>query len=283
MYRQLLLMGLLSSLAGGTAACGGTAGSGTLDITTWGEDYIEQGIPATEFADGWSCHYDKFLIALGPLTIAEHGGDTGGTMSEQKVFDMTLSGPHPVTTFPAIGARHWDEVSIAVSPAGAAATVGNDLAGADLQMMQSGGYSLYVEGTLSKQSEQKTFAWGFTTDTLYQECQKAEAEGGELGVIVPDGGSATVQFTIHGDHLFYDDLASPSAVLRGQAIADADSDSDGAVTLDELDGVDLAAIGEGTYGTGGAAGVYTLGDFLAALTRTVVHFQGEGHCHSHVQ
>ena len=104
-----------------------------------------------------------------------------------------------------------------------------------------------------------------------------------MGVSVPDGGVATMQFTIHGDHLFYDDLASPDAALRGKAIFEADTDSNGEITWQELEAVDLSTLPEGQYGTGGAPDVYTLGDFVEALSRTVVHFQGEGHCHSHAE
>ncbi len=54
----------------------------------------------------------------------------------------------------------------------------------------------------------KTFAWGFTNGTVYSDCV-SEIDGKEAeGFIVANGGNEKVQLTIHGDHFFYDDLAS---------------------------------------------------------------------------
>ena len=149
----------------------------------------------------------------------------------------------------------------------------------DATLMQDQGYSVYVEGTATKGAESFTFAWGFTDATGYADC--VDVGGGQetSGIVVPDGAAVDVQLTIHGDHLFYDDLASEDALLRFDHMAAADADMDGVVTLDELDAVDLATIptGEGTYGVG-AGDVDTLGEFVRASTRTLGHFNGEGHC-----
>ena len=69
-------------------------------------------------------------------------------------------------------------------------------------------------------------------------------------------------------------------VLRFNAMAAADTDSDGDVTLDELAQVDLTTLTEGTYGTGGVGTVEDLESFVRALTRTLGHWRGEGHCHA---
>ena len=55
---------------------------------------------------------------------------------------------------------------------------------------------------------------------------------------------------------------------------------DGEVTLEELATVKLAAIptANGPYGTGSAAGINDLRDFVEALSRTVGHYRGEGEC-----
>ena len=99
-------------------------------------------------------------------------------------------------------------------------------------------------------------------------------------MVVPSGGTATMELTVHGDHLFYDDLQSDEAVLRFTAFAEADGRGDGdrIVTLEELAAVDLTTLPAEQYGTGGAASIVTLRDFVAALTRALIHFQGEGDC-----
>ena len=96
--------------------------------------------------------------------------------------------------------------------------------------------------------------------------------------MVTNGGNESVQLTIHGDHFFYDDLASEEAVPRFNAMAAADTSGDGKVTLDELGAVKLVDIDEGTYGTGSASHVDDLGAFVQALTATLGHYRGEGHC-----
>jgi hypothetical protein len=91
-----------------------------------------------------------------------------------------------------------------------------------------------------------------------------------------------VQLTIHGDHLFFDDLQSPEAKMRFDAMAAADNlgiaGADGQVTLEELAAVDLTELPPDQYGTGGVGNVRNLRDFVTALVRTVGHFRGEGEC-----
>ncbi len=262
------------------AACGDEGGSGTLLVTTYGEDFIEKSIPAATgggegMADGYSVKFGKFLVALSGLKVAHGEGDLGGEVAGPLVFDLHPAGPHTVATFQDIGARRWDRVSVTLAPAKAAAA--GNAAAADVKLMNDNGYSVYVEGTAEKGGKKHTFRWGFTTATRYAECH--EKTSGH-GVVVPTGGSATAEITIHGDHLFYDDLQSSDPSLRFEAVAKADADADGEVTLAELAKVDLTTLPAGQYGTGGAGSVKDLGQFIASLTRTLVHFQGEGHCHS---
>jgi len=89
-----------------------------------------------------------------------------------------------------------------------------------------------------------------------------------------------VEFTVHGDHLFYDDLQSSDPSLRFDAMARADADKDGEVTLEDLAKVDLTTLPAVQYGTGSSGSVKNLRQFVEALSRTLIHYQGEGHCHS---
>lgn len=269
---------ILSSLL--FAACGG--GSGTLAFTAYGEDYIEVGIPVAAspddegVVDGWALHYSKFLIVLSDLRVAEDGGAEIVSDDQSWVFDMTRPGPHAITTFSDLPAGTFREVGVTMKKASGAAA-GNAAAAADVALMNDAGYSVYMEGEGVKDGVTKRFAWGFDAETRYAECEDAD---GAKGVVIPTGGEAQLQLTIHGDHLFYDDLQSDAAVIRFQAIADADADDDGQVTLAEVGAVDLTTLPEGQYGTGGDGTVQDLQAFLRDLTRTFVHFQGEGHCHS---
>lgn len=263
----------------GLTACG--EGKGTVTFTTYGEDYIEKQIPASTnggagFVDGWTVKYDKFLVMLGEVTVATHE-ETAATQGKSKVFDVHRPGPVVVETFTDLPAKEWDHVSYAIAP-WPEAEVGNADA-QDVAMMKTGGYSVYVQGTATKGTVTKRFAWGFPTSTVYEHCETPDL--GE-GVTVPDGGEEKVELTLHGDHLFFDDLQSPSAKLRFQALADADKlgivGADGEITLEELAAVDLTELPADQYGTGGVGNVHNLRDFVTALVRTVGHYRGEGEC-----
>jgi hypothetical protein len=263
----------------GLAACG--EGKGTITFTTYGEDYIEKEIPAATgneagFVDGWTVKYSKFLVTLGELKVSTHE-ETAAEQRQAKVFDVHKPGPVVVETFTDLPAKDWDHVEYAIAPQQDA--VAGNADAQDVAMMKAQGYSVFVEGTATKGAVTKRFAWGFATNTAYEHCEAPDL--GE-GVTVPDGGEETVDLTIHGDHLFFDDLQSPDAKMRFDALAAADklgiTGADGEILLEELAAVDLTELPSGQYGTGGAGNVRNLRDFVTALVRTVGHYRGEGEC-----
>ena len=278
---RFLELGLMTALAlAALPACSGddgeSDGGGTATFTAWGEEYIEEGIPAAEFADGWSVKFDQFLISLTGISVHDHAG-RGSALEGNWLLDLTQPGPHELGSLE-LTAKAWPWVGYAIEPVTSSTEVHESATGDDLELMEKGGYSVYVSGTATLDDATKTFAWGFTNGTEYSDCV-SEIDGKEIeGLIVANGGDEKVQLTIHGDHFFYDDLASFEAVPRFAAMAVADANEDGEVTLEELDAVALVEIEEGTYGTGSASHVDDLGEFVRALTRTIGHYRGEGHC-----
>lgn len=255
-------------------------GAGTVSFTTYGEDYIEKEIPAADVEDGWTIRYDKFLVALGEVSVGVEGAAPAAKMPGYKLFSMKHPGDKPVVLFAAVRAKAYPHVSYTIAPATEAIELGDGVTEADKTMMVANGYSIYVEGTASKDALTKKYAWGFTTKTLYDKC-KGEISGKQTdGVVVTNGGTDVVQITIHGDHLYYDDLQNQDAKVRFENLAAADGNNDGTIALEELAAVQLAAIpaAQGTYGTGSAAGINDLRAFVEALSRTVGHFRGEGEC-----
>lgn len=253
-------------------------GTGAVNFDTWGEEYIEDKIPASEFEDGWEVTYDRFLINIGHVTVAGADGAAAVTMDETIVFNHKLPGVKPVFSALNIQARAWEKVSYQVPVATDGAALSDGVTEADRKLLVDAKASIFVTGSATKGAETKTFEWAFAAGTLYDEC-KGERDGKETdGAVVTSGGTEQMQLTIHGDHLFYDDLQSENAVLRFDPIAAADADMDGAVTLEELSMVPLKDIAVGTYGTGSVDDVNDLGAFVVALSRTVGHFRGEGEC-----
>lgn len=263
------------------AACSSDEGAGSVTFTTYGEDFIEKQIPAEEFADGWTVTYTKFLVTLSGVAVAERDGSApAASMTGARIFDMHAPGGKTVFSATNLPAKPYTHVSYVIAPAKADAVLGEGATEADKQMLTSNGYSVYVSGSMTKAAVTKTFEWGFETATVYDRCEGELSGKLTEGVVVTNGGTDAVEITIHGDHLFYDDLQSPEAKPRGDAIAAADANADGKVTLEELAAVELAALppGAGTYGTGSAGGIENLRTFVEALTRTVGHFRGEGEC-----
>lgn len=264
-------------------ACGddslGTS-PGTITASIWGEEYIEDRIPAVTaaaagFENGWELRYTKFLVNVGALTVASSAGGASGSLAPYRVYDLhTLTGPLEIGRMPSLPARRYDRVSYRLAPVDAQPTMGNATA-ADVALLRAGNYAVYVEGAATRMGTAVRFRWGFGVAVTFSNCHSSETE---VGVAVPSGGTAAAQITVHGDHLFYDDLQAPTAKLRFDLIAGADANRDGEVTLEELAAVDLTAAPQGQYGTGSRADVRTLRDFVTALVATVGHFNGEGHC-----
>lgn len=225
----------------------GACGSGEWVVTTWGEEYIEEEIPAAVFADGCSATYDEFQISLTEVALLDGNGDVVADVPDPGLFDLTEPGPSEVGRVSA-PATHYDTVRFVLGPDGSHP-------------------SLVVGGTLTCGAEAVTFDWSFDTETVYTCAPEA--------LTIPAGGTAQSELTIHGDHLFYDGLENPDAEVRGEAIVAADADADGEVTLAELSQVDVAPLG---YRVGQYSDVTTLDAFVGFLTRTLGHIDGEGHC-----
>ena len=256
-----ILLALIPALA--LLACGGDE-VGTLQVTTWGEDFIEQGIPASEFEDGWSVTYSEFVVNLGAITAA------GESFPTFQAVDLTKPGPHELVSAE-VSAGGIAPVAYSIAPVtGDTQNLNADAATVDT--MRQNGYSLFVRGTATQDASTISFEWGFAFTVDFHDC---EATG-----TVPSGGTGTTQLTIHGDHLFYPSLTDPEVGLHFQTLADQDTDHDGILTPDELralSGTAFAALDH--FDTPADTQIDNLWDFLSAAASTVGHIDGEGHCH----
>jgi hypothetical protein len=260
----------LAALAFGWNGCAASEdGKGTLVVEMWGEEYIETGIPSSEFADGWGITYDRFLINLGAVTVAEEGADPAVSVPAFRVWNLhTFQGPELLVERE-VPAGSYVHTAYTIQPATADSVAGN-ATDADVQAMVAGGYAVLVEGTATKGDHTVAFSWGFQGTTAYDPCHS----GGAL----EDGGTASIQLTFHGDHLFYDDAASTEPSLRFEDLALADADGDETVTPAELQAYEILALDH--YGVGSLE-IDTMWDYLTHMTTTLGHIDGEGHCETH--
>jgi hypothetical protein len=260
-----------------SAGCGegNDGGAGILHVTAWGEEFIEQGIPAVEFDDGWAITFHKFIVLVHDVSVAQEGSEDEVLRALEgcAAFDLVKKGPAPLASLEATTGP-WAHTAYAVKPAVQCASAVGTAESADVAMMVDEGYSVYIEGTAVKGDVEMKFAWGFARGTLYYNCHSTAQ--------VEDGGEATVQLTIHGDHFFYNSLVNPSATLEFQVITDCDADVDGKVSADEL----RTLAGDGfkaldNYDVGDLA-VDNLYDYLQEQSATLGHIDGEGHCETAV-
>lgn len=284
-------LGSVRSIIGSSAlllamnACNGN-GTGRVVITTWGEEYIERGIPSSVFPhDQWSVEFSKFLVLYDDVTIGRYDGELGARLDHPLVFDLAQEfqgGPQVVAEF-GLEAGAWQNVSYQVGPNSDRAQPAALATGSDVALLRDAGASIHVAGSAtSPEGESKAFNWSFAAPTLFRRC-RAEQDGRDIdGVFVTSGGTQIVELTIHGDHLFYDDLQSDLGAPRFQALANADANADGEVTMSELEDVPLYTIplDLGTYGTGALGNVNDLGQYVRTLARTIGHYRGEGSCDS---
>ena len=235
-------------------------GEGTWVVETWGEEYIEDGIPAADFEDGCSATFDHFVVSITEASLLDGDGEIISSALDSAVsVDVAAAGPHALGTTPAPRGS-YTSARFVVAPSTAVEGSGSELVA---------GHAVAAAGTVTCDGTSVTFDLTFDRATTYT-CEPD-------GLSIPSGGEGLTQLTIHGDHLFYDDLESPDALVRGQAFvdADADADSDGILTLAELQAVSIPELG---YGVGRYSDATTLDLFVDRLISTLGHVDGEGHC-----
>lgn len=235
---------LTSALA--LLGCGGGMDAGTLEVAIYGEEFIEDGIPADAFVDDWAVDFTVFEVSVGEVTAAV-GHDA-----------------------PALSRTDYQTLDLTQASAGAGQlVVAGEVAGGAYDHLAYRIASVHAEGSATKGAVTKTFAWDLTTPTRYSECE---------GTAVVDGDTARTQLTIHADHLFYDDLVSSEPNVAFDLIASADDtgDADGIVTRAELESIDIT--GETRYQVGNATDVTNLWAFIDRQTSTLGHIDGESHC-----
>lgn len=243
-------------------------GEGTLEVSVYGEEFIEDTIPADAFVDGWTVTFDKFLVSVGDITLAQAGSAPAASEPRFQIFDIsqTSNGAGFPVTAALVDAGAYDDLGFRIAPSKNA--VAGNASEADAALMRDGGLSVYAAGKAERAGATVRFAWGFATNTHYTRCEST--------AVVGAGETAAAQLTIHGDHLFYDDLFSAEPNVAFDLIAAADTDADGEVTQAELAATDIRALAN--YQVGDLTEIVDLWAFIEQQTTTLGHIDGEGHC-----
>lgn len=263
------------AVAAVAAGCGDDGADGTIQATVYGESFIEEGIPASAFSDGWAVTFDKFIVSIGDVKAqAGHGVPEVGFDGYYVVDLARPSNGRGFTleTF-AVPAGTYDHYGYMIRPAAGAVDVN---AGADAEALEQQGDSVRIVGSATKDDVTLTFDWGFSLAIAHAHC--------DVDFTI-DGDEVTVQSTVHADHLFFDDAVSEDPQLAFDLIASADGAAgagpDGVITLNELDNIDIRT--QTRYQVGSlrapdGSEITNLRQFLELQVGTMGHIDGEGHC-----
>lgn len=291
----------LSAIAG-LAACGEDAvETGALQVQLEAEETITEGLAPgagdEAIVDGWTVTFDKYVVAIGEIEL-EGGGAEHFHADEVIVADLTQipEGGLELTTFDAMPAGLWPEVFYATPQVTADATRHGSVSQADFDRMVAGGCTYLIAGTMTSPSGERCIRGDETmcssvseiafdlcvpAPTVYGPC---ESDTGIEGVTVAAGTTTTVNFTLHGDHLFFNGFPMGAEAVverRAQWLVNADVDADGTVTREDLESIGASDLGQllPGYQLGGAPiALDDAWDYVVAQLKTQGHFQGEGEC-----
>ena len=138
MKRTIAIIAVVG-LAAALISCGEQTGTGTLRLTTYGEDFIEKEIPRATggeegLVDDHVVRFSRFLVAFSGLRVADRTGAVAGEIDGPLVFDLHPAGPHLIAELSDVEARRWDRVGVSISP-GTGARAAGSASQADAELM----------------------------------------------------------------------------------------------------------------------------------------------------
>lgn len=269
-----------------TVACG--SGSGNVQIFVVPEDTITGGLqPGSDpenIHDGWTISYSRYLVSVGHFRARRT--DSGDAVADPRSFVLDLKNAptsgYIVDEFTDLAAARWDKFGYDIPNARDGAMALPPTTADDVRFMVSHGYSVYYEGSATKDADNIAFKWGFSTGTSFDDCESDRIPG----FAVPSGGTVQVKPTIHGDHQFFDNVTQGVEITErlAQWVKTCDANGDSVVTLEELGQCDIVlAMPSPPYDFTGVTdqdgdGRLSVYDFVASAMRTFGDYQGDGEC-----
>lgn len=305
-----------SGIASACSDDASTPGSASVSVLLEPEDTITNGLEAGDelenIRDGWSVHFDKYLLAVGHVDV-HLATDEDRRAEDANIYAVDL------TKVPAAGTPLWKlrdlqsgrwELFFEQTGAGDSAKRHESVEQSDFDDMVENDYTYVLHGTLTNpegrscppsalakpgdKTSQGTsgkdrcypapevrFELGVEAETTYGPCEIDGVPGFSVG----SDGKQTVSVTMHGDHLFFNGFpeGGEGGVMRlAQWLADCDLDLDGTVTRDELEQVapeQLSELNE-RFQLGGSpiSPLTNMLDYVRSQLKTQGHMNGEGEC-----
>lgn len=280
--RTVTALSFLGLGLGLTAACDenpDTPPFGSLELTTSAAT-VQQGFTTT---DGWAVKYTHFVVNVSSVTVQGNDNVIPASATAQ-VLDLVPPEPQVLVTADNRVARAWEKVSFEIAPTTADSAPLGGVSATDVANLATGGISVFVQGTMTKDAVTKSFSFGFTPDTKYEACTGTLNGLPTPGLVVPKDGKDTAAIGFTGDVLFFDNLVSRGHVLRGDPIAKADANNDGSIDNAELTAVTLDTARAAIVPSPGSIyesvdGIADLNGFMNNQARSIVAtFRDTGTC-----
>jgi hypothetical protein len=152
------------------------SGSGAITFTSWGEEYIEVELPTSAFEDGFSISYDKFLVLVGNISVADDAGTIAASDQRFFLLDHKEAGVKELVKFEGLAAGAYTVVSYETSPAARdAITPVGSVSEADADMMASMGLPRVRRGHAHRQHGLEDPSSGATASRPCSTTAKASA------------------------------------------------------------------------------------------------------------
>ncbi len=236
---------LYLTLAASAAAClpgDGRPEPGRVYVTAEPSEGTRAGFVTS---DGWAVTFERFLTALGDTDLESPGGrddDACTAYSEARyewLFDFTVAGREKVGVVHGLGSCL---VELRLRGPSDDAVLGAGATGEDADAMRPRASDAYADdervtlvarGTAALGGVTKRFDWRFRRSYEVGACPTS-AGGRAANVLDLEGGDdEELRMIVRGEELFRRG-PSDAAPLEFGLLAAADTDADGAVTLDEL-------------------------------------------------
>lgn len=255
---------------------------------------ITAGIGPGQIRDGWSVHFDKFIVGVGDVEIARNESDAALLHPVVHIVDLAKlpATGMELTRFRDVEAVRWHNVSYRTPAIFDEAVRDASVTEDDFFTMGALEWTHLLEGRIEKPGGESCppeqgcrpadtirFRLGVSAPSRFSFCASPL---GVTGVAVPVGAPTQAALSLHGDHIFFNAFLTghTNLELRAQWLADSDVDGNGLVTDEELATVSAADVMPlGSYSFAGSPKpVITAHDFVVGQLATLGHFQGEGEC-----
>lgn len=276
---------------------------GSLTLTVSPGDGITNGITTS---DGWTLRFERVLVGIGGVSL-DNECSRYSSGRYDRILDLTKGGTQKLALVYGIGQC---DLRFRLSPPSSDALLGPGVSEIDKLAMRApakdpyielGGIAADISGSATFGETTKRFRFLFRPRVRYDDCTAVPDAGpGQPPAAVDLKGedALTYDIRIEAEALFRDDQDRNIASIRFGPFANADTNGDDLVTLEELRAVPISTIRDGgAFETStfdfDDAGVRTegpsrliesLGDYMyLVLAPTMPRFRENGVCNADIQ